>query len=104
MRRRQPKSQPRAASPVLASTVLYRRFARVGTYSRGAKALGHDLEIWTYEQEERLPVPALVPRDAEYHCGHSRYLAGGQRVQSWDYVRRASRSPEIGVALSKVTP
>jgi len=49
---------------------------------------GHDLTQWTYAQDQRLPVPANVPRDAEYHVG---FIKDG--VQHWVYHRRAKFSP-----------
>jgi hypothetical protein len=48
---------------------------------------GWDIVNWVYAQEARLPVPAGVPRDAEYHHG---YVNG---VQHWVYTTRATFSP-----------
>lgn len=68
--------------------VKYERVQHAGHYAYDAKhpkyGRGHDLETWTYAQSMRLPVPAIIPSDAEFHHG---FLANG--VQYWVNTRRA---------------
>lgn len=50
---------------------------------------GYDLEMWTYDQERREPVPSEIPSDARYHSSHI-----VNSVRYWIYVRRAPMSVE----------
>lgn len=70
----------------LPPAVTYTREPHAAHYA-GLPGRGHDLEGYTYAQPTRLPVPAGVPSDAEYHHG---FVESG--VQRWTYVRRAPLS------------